>query len=126
MNIRWDAAAISAKSLTEPPVWVEPQVSTSERVPAHVWLFGTLSLNSAPRPLVVDLPSGFTLLDLIVRLREHFDSDFLKDAIDSQNRLVSQCRVFINGRLVEELGVPVSAGVQANIEIIMLGAIEGG
>ena len=128
MNVRWDAAVGNSRFWSEPPLAVRPAsaASTHGTVDVHVRLFGSLGGSGEQRPITLGLGDGFTLRHVIAGLEARFGAEFLDGVLDENGELISQCRIFVDGRMFESLALPVPSGPQANVEIILLVGIEGG
>lgn len=126
MSVRWDAAVGDSCFWSEPPVEVRQPPLAGESVEVRVWPFGILAASNVSRPIILNLTQGFTLRTVIAGLKARFGDDFLDSVLDGGGGLISQCRVFVEGCAVENLDSPLPAKPQANIEIILLVAIEGG
>ncbi len=128
MEVRWDATVSdnsfwSEQGLAARPVLEAPPHGTVE---VRVWPFGILAGSGVQRPIRLGLSGGFTLRDVLAELKTRFGAGFLEGMLDEQGELISHCRVFVDGRMIESLAVPVPSGAQADVEIILLVATEGG
>ena len=128
MEVRWDAAVSGNCFWSEQPLAARPAsaVATHGTVEVRVWPFGILAASGVPRPITLELGQGFTLRHVIVGLEARFGAKFLDGMLDETGELHSHCRVFVDGRMIERLALPVPSGAHADVEIILLVATEGG
>ena len=128
LGVRWDAAT-SRNSfwLAAPAAAPAAAADTpSGSVEVRVWPFGILAGAGLPRPLTVNLAQGFTLSQVLDAVRSRYGAALLDDMFDDKGELNSHCRVCVDGDMVESLQAAVHCGPQANLEIILLVATEGG
>ena len=93
----------------------------------RVWLFGILAAVTAERPVVLDLPRGFTAGDVIGALGARFGREFLDRFPPTPAQTIKCCRIFANGEPVDDLDAPLAAqGASVEFEMILLVAFEGG
>lgn len=128
MNVRWDAAVGDSHFWSEQPPAARPAPGAAAHgtVEVRVWPFGILAASGVQRPIMLGLGEGFTLRNVIAGLETRFGAEFLDGMLDDKGELISHCRVFVDGRMIESLALPVPSGPQANVEIILLVATEGG
>lgn len=128
MKVRWDASAVAGGFWSQPADErpAAPAGAGQGTVEVRVWPFGILAAGDIQRPIALALREGFSLRSVVTALRERFGAQFLDGVVDAQDELSSHCRVFVDGRPVEDLSMPVATGPQSNIEIILLVAAEGG
>ena len=126
MDVRWDAAVGNSRLWSEQPLAARPvpAASTHGTVEVRVRLFG--SLRGSGVPITLALGDGFTLRHVIAGLEARLGAEFLDGVLDEKGDLISQCRIFVDGRMIESLALPLPSGPQANVEIILLVGIEGG
>lgn len=129
MWVRWDAI------VQDNSFWSEhPRQSQKARIVdpnnlnrVQVRLFGSLNNGVTARPLTLDFVGPFTIKDVIVELGRLYGTEFLDCMVDVGGVLSRTCRVIVNGQLVEDTTTPiVTNGFQAEVEMILLSAIEGG
>lgn len=128
MEVRWDATVSDNCFWSERPLAARPApaVATHGTVEVRVWPFGILAGSGVQRPILLGLGGGFTLRDVIDGLERRFGAEFLDGMLDEKGELISHCRVFVDGRMIESLAQPVPSGARADVEIILLVATEGG
>jgi hypothetical protein len=131
MKVRWDAVVDRGRFRTEgshpataSSASAEP---TAEPVKVNVWLYGSLARMLEKRPLELQLPQGSSVGDVLAELGRRFGGEFTDRVIGADGGKFSHCRVFVDGRRMEDMGLPVPKGPSpAMVEIILLAAIEGG
>jgi len=113
-------------------VTLTPGVACSGGAPAaatrrvQVSLFGALGVHCRERPLLVDVPVGATVAEVIEVLGRRLGSAFLEDVLETTGEKCRCCRIFVNGSLVElEARLPAGSAA-AKVEFIVLTAFEGG
>ncbi len=128
MEVRWDAAVSGSRFWSEQPPVEPPMIAASNHgwIDVRVWPFGILADSRIERPIMLELGDGFTLRDVINGLEARCGAEFLDGMLDGKGELISHCRVFVDGRMIERLEHPVPSGPQADVEIILLVATEGG
>lgn len=101
-------------------------VPTAKTRPVSVSLFGALSRHCRERPLLVEVPVGATVAEVIEVLGCRLGSAFLEDVRETSGEKFRTCRIFVNGTRVEfEARLP--GGTAApKVELIVLTAFEGG
>ena len=128
MEVRWDAAVADSRFWSEPPPLAARPASNAvedAKVEVCVWPFGVLA-SGVERPITMRMGKGFTLGQVVAELKARFGAGFLEGMLDCKGDLISHCRVFVDGRMIESLALPLPSGPQANVEIILLAAVEGG
>jgi hypothetical protein len=91
-----------------------------------VSLFGALTRHCRERPLLVDVPFGATVAEVIEVLGRRLGSAFLEDVMETTGEKVRNCRIFVNGARVElEARLP-GGNTAPKVELIILTAFEGG
>ncbi|MBI2317000.1 MAG: MoaD/ThiS family protein [Betaproteobacteria bacterium] len=131
MKVRWDAVVGSSRFWTEPPRPAVPARSPDKEsagpVTVNVWLYGSLASVAAERPLALELPSDFTVGEVLAQLGQRYGEEFSHQVIGADGRKLRHCRVFVNGLPADDPEAPVHAGPSpALVEMILLTAIEGG
>lgn len=131
MTVRWDAVVDKSRFWAEPSlpsaVPATPRQGSGAPTTAKVWLFGELAGFLAERPLELILPEGSTAGDLVAELGRRCGAEFLERVLGADGRKFSHCRMFVDGRRVDDMATPVHCGPSpAVVEIILLAAIEGG
>lgn len=100
---------------------------TADRLVVTVRLYGFLATSAGRDRLVLSLPAGATVGDVLARLRASMDLQALDDAGDGGGGLAPCCRMFLDGYPVEDLGAPLTTrNGAAALEMILLQAFEGG
>jgi hypothetical protein len=129
MLVRWDAV------VQDNDFWSEAaRPKPSENLPAancavcvQVWLFGSLHDRVAQNPVQVECRAPFSMRDVVAELGNRFGREFLARLTDSGGDLLPICRVFVNGQAIDDTAAPIhTASAQAEIELILLTAAEGG
>ena len=93
----------------------------------RIWLFGALAALSPERPLDLKFAAGFTARDVIKAMAERCDSALSDHVLDDAGTLVRYCRIFADGRAVEDLDTPLTGRTaDMDIEMILLMGYEGG
>jgi molybdopterin converting factor small subunit len=101
-------------------------VPTAKTQPVSVSLFGALSRHCRERPLLVEVPLGATVAEVIEVLGRRLGSAFLEDVRETTGEKFRTCRIFVNGTRVEfEARLPGGNAVP-KVELIVLTAFEGG
>ena len=124
-DARWDAAAIDDGFWSEasaPP----PQPSEFP-VEVRVWLYGSLAAADRRRPIVLQLAPGATAAAVFAGLGQILGAERFADLASVRGDKRSTCRLFVEGKEVEDLSLPLPgcAGC-ADVEVIVLAGIEGG
>ncbi len=135
MSVRWDAvvdrsrmqAFDGSSRLPQPASHRVVESVRTGSIRAHVRLFGALAAIGAERSIQIELPAETTVGELLTRLGQRLDESFLRHVLDETGTLRRYCRLFVAGEPVEDLWTPLgNAADPAEIEIIMLTALEGG
>jgi len=131
MNVRWDAVVVDNRFWAEPPRPSAAHAASKQEhaapVSVKVWLYGNLASVSEERPLVLQIPQGFTVADVLAELTRRYGEAFSDHVFAADGRKIRQCRVFVDGLPADDVDTPVHAGTApALVEIILLTAIEGG
>lgn len=127
--VRWDAVVQNNDFWSKRASGsAEAPLAEAERpVCVQVWLFGSLNDGAAKSPVTVEFRGPFSVRDVIAELGQLFGRAFLDRVTDSGNVLVRNCRVFVNGRAVDDATTPIrTAASQTEVELILLTAAEGG
>lgn len=132
MNIRWDAVVTPSRRAAKVQTWVgdvidDPGAGEGEAARINVWLYGTLAMDVAERPVRLQLPAPFST-DMVIReLGRRLGDAFRERVLDADGRKLCYCRIFVDGAEVEDPMQPIRAGAApATVEMILLTAIEGG
>ena len=128
MGVRWDAVvedkgfwSAGACDLSAAPVGADRPVCV------QAWLFGSLACGIAKRPLTLEFRRPFCVADVIAELGRVYGRTFLERVTNAQGGISRDCRVFVNGQAVEDAAAPIQPeSMQADVELIMLTAAEGG
>jgi len=92
----------------------------------YVSLFGALGLHCRERPLLVDVPVGATVAEVIEVLGRRLGPAFLEGVMETTREKSRCCRIFVNGSQVElEARLP-GGNAAPRVELIVLTAFEGG
>jgi hypothetical protein len=92
----------------------------------YVSLFGALGVHCRERPLLVDVPVGATVAEVIEVLGRQLGSAFLEGVMETTREKFRCCRIFVNGSQVElEARLP-GGSAAPKVELIVLTAFEGG
>ena len=131
MNVRWDAVVADKHFWAEPPrptpAHPRPADGNTDPVSVKVWLYGSLANVVEQRPLELPLPQGFSVSDVMAELGQRYGEEFREHVFDTDGRKTRLCRVFVDGMPADDVDVPVHTGsTQAEVEMILLTAIEGG
>ena len=129
MLVRWDAVVQAnnfwSESTSLPPG--PPAAGTDKTVCVQVWLFGALNDKAVESRVTMEFHAPFSVKDVIAGLGHRFGRAFLERLTDSRGMLLRNCRVFVNGQDVDDIAAPIeTAAAQAEIELILLTAAEGG
>lgn len=101
--------------------------AAADRYRVHVWLFGSLSMISAERHLVFDVPDGARVAWIVEALGQRLGCRLVNQIMETPDRKFGVCRIFFNGVQVELEDELAPQGAQgSDIEIIVLTALEGG
>jgi molybdopterin converting factor small subunit len=118
-----DADSIAAVAHGEAYSGGVPAAATQ---PVSVSLFGALSRHCHERPLLVEVPAGATVAEVIEALGRRLGSAFLEDVRETSGEKFRTCRIFVNGTRVEfEARLP-GGRATPRVELIVLTAFEGG
>jgi hypothetical protein len=129
MGVRWDAV------VQDNDFWSEcarrsPEVRLADAqrpVCVQVWLFGSLNDGVVKSPVTVEFRDPFSVRDVIAELGRVYGRAFLDRVTDSGGGLFRNCRVFVNGRAVDDASTPIRTGaLQTEVELMLLTAAEGG
>ncbi len=88
-----------------------------------VWLFGALATVTDERTVTVELPAGGTVDDVLAALVQRLGAEFAALALGAEGMLAPCCRLFVDGRPVEDVAAPITG---TEVEIILLTSAEGG
>lgn len=127
--VRWDAVVQGRNSWYESSCQSSRESVVDEKCPvrAQVRLFGSLNDGVAKSPITIEFGGLFSIRDVIAELGRLNGHEFLNRVTDINGVLRRDCRVFVNGRAIDDVARPLSAeGTQANIELVLVAAIEGG
>lgn len=91
-----------------------------------VSLFGALGVLCRERPVVVDVPVGATVADVIAVLGRRLGPDFLADVLEPNGEKFRYCRIFVDGSPVDLDARLPGGGAASKIEFIVMTAFEGG
>jgi hypothetical protein len=92
----------------------------------YVSLFGALGVHCRERPLLVEVPVGATVAEVIEVLGRRLGSAFLEDVMETSREKFRCCRIFVNGtRVGLEARLP-GGSATPEVELIVLTAFEGG
>ncbi|MDE2166994.1 MAG: hypothetical protein KGJ66_11745 [Alphaproteobacteria bacterium] len=93
----------------------------------RVWLFGILSRFTTERPLILHLPATATFGEAIDTLAHRLGGQFAELVLQEPRKTFSHCRIFADGKHVENLNEAFERTTSAsNIEMILVMAAEGG
>ena len=93
----------------------------------QVWLFGELAGAVKERPIELLLESPFCVDQVISELGRRYGDELLSRISTPAGAKARNCRVFLNGELVDNTATPVRNGtVPAQIELVLLSALQGG
>ncbi|CAG4882306.1 conserved protein of unknown function [Georgfuchsia toluolica] len=122
---RWDAVTNGADFWSEASV--PPALPTDAPIDVRVWLFGSLAADDVPRPIVLRVAQGATAASVLIELGRVLGFERFTEVASGRGEKRSICRLFVDGREVEELSAPLSVrGGSADMEMIVLAGIEGG
>ena len=129
MGVRWDAV-VQDKDFWSEHARQSPKASPPDAkcpICVQVWLFGSLNDGVVKSPVTVELRGPFSVQDVIAELGHLHGHAFLDRVADSGGGLFRNCRVFVNGQVVEDAATPIQTGaLQTEVELILLTAAEGG
>ena len=129
MGVRWDAVVQDNDFWSDAVLPARDVAGAAEHrpVPVQVWLFGSLADGIAERPLTVQCRGAFSVGDVIAELGRRCGQTFLDRVTDSGGDVFRTCRIYVNGQPVDDVKAPVCTdALQADIELILLTAAEGG
>jgi hypothetical protein len=129
MLVRWDAVVQDNDFWSERarPAPRADLPAANRPVCVQVWLFGSLHDRVAQNPVTVEFRAPFSVRDVVAELGNRFGREFLERLTDSGGDLLRICRVFVNGQAIDDTAAPLhTASAQAEIELILLTAAEGG
>lgn len=138
MNVRWDAVVknntfrtsrrVRGVAASAPDARAAGPEAASSGVPVEVqvWLFGMLAGSKVTNPLVLQFAGGRLLRDVFDELGRRLGPEFLRTVISESGETLNTCRVFLGGELAKSMATPISGGVAATVEIILLREVEGG
>ena len=129
MLVRWDAVVGDNDFWSERPRRIpsEELSGANRSVSVQVWLFGSLHDGIAENPVTLQLPVPFSVRDAVAELGKLLGREFLERLTDSGGDLLRICRVFVNGQAIDDTAAPIrTTAAQAEIELIVLTAAEGG
>lgn len=122
---RWDAVTNGADFWSEASV--PPAQPTDAPTDVRVWLFGSLAADDVQRPIVLRVAQGATAASVLVELGRVLGSERFAEVANSRGEKRAICRLFFDGKEVEDLSVPLSgSGGSSDMEMIVLAGIEGG
>ncbi len=129
MLVRWDAVVQAnnfwSESTCQPPATAA--AGAARPVSVQVWLFGSLNDNAVESPVTMELYAPFSVRDVIAGLGLLYGRALLERLTDSSGDLLRICRVFVNGHAVDDIAAPIeTTAAQAEVELILLTAAEGG
>lgn len=129
MGVRWDVVVSGSRFWSEPEGAdaPEPGAGRDDPVSVQVLLFGALANAIADRPITLALYPPFRIADVMVELGRRYGGEFLSRIAAPNGAKLNHCRVYVNGEPANDPGKPVQSGKSpAQIEIILLTAVEGG
>ena len=94
--------------------------------PVHVWLFGGLGMLTPERPLVLLVPEGATIGQVVDALGRRLGSRLTERVMDTPERKFGICRLFLDGLHVDLDDTLPAGGAAPDLELIVLTASEGG
>ena len=129
MGVRWDAVVQDndfwskfARLSPEAPV-----ADANHPVLVRARLFGSLACAVAERTLSLEFRDPFCVADVIAELGRVNGRAFLDRVTDPKGGIFRNCRIFVNGQAVDDVAAPVrTETLQAEVELILLTAAEGG
>lgn len=93
----------------------------------RVRLFGALAPAGLPQPVVLRLAPPATVASVLASLGRVLGPERVTDLADTHGRKRRTCRLFVDGRAVDEVETALVPGARrTDIEIIVLAGIEGG
>ena len=124
-DTRWDAVSNGQSvwsDATDPSV---PLTETPTEV--RVWLFGSFAADDVRRPIVLRVAPGATAGSVLAELGRNLGSARFAEVANSSGEKRSICRLFVDGKEVEDLSSPLSGNSGcSDLEMIVLAGIEGG
>ena len=127
MNVRWDAVVDRSMWYVDGPALPE----RAGRGPAgniriQIRLFGALGASAGRHSLDLVLPQPVSLRDVLAAAGQELGEAFRARVLDPAGEKLAYCRVFVDGRVADDLNGPLPAGEAAQLEIILLTGLEGG
>ena len=126
MAVPWDSVVHDKHFWSEP---ARPDIAVGGGSPAcvQVWLFGSLADAVEERPITLQLNSPFTIDEVIAELGRRCGAGLLGRITTPEGVKNRNCRVFVNGEPVADPALRIHAeAVPAQVELIVLSALEGG
>jgi hypothetical protein len=129
MGVRWDAVVSGSRFWSQPEGAEAPAPGAGRNAPVsvQVLLFGALANAIADRPITLALYPPFRIADVMIELGRRYGDEFLSLIAAPNGAKLNHCRVYVNGEPANDPARPVQPGISsAQIEIILLTAVEGG
>ena len=129
MGVRWDAVVSGSQFWAQPEDAETPAPAASGDAPVsvQVLLFGALANAIADRPITLALHHPFRIADVMAELGRRYGGEFLSLTAAPNGANLNHCRVYVNGEAANDPAKPVQfERSSAQIEIILLTAVEGG
>jgi hypothetical protein len=129
MGVRWDAVVSGSRFWAQPEGADAPAPAAGMDAPVsvQVFLFGTLAKATADRPITLALHHPFRIADVMAELGRRYGGEFLSLIAAPNGVKLNHCRVYVNGEPATDPARPIQCGrSSAQIEIILLTAVEGG
>ena len=129
MTVRWDAVVQDNGFWSDParPAQAAAVCDTSSPQRVQVWLFGSLASAVEERPITLHLESPFCVDQVIAELGRRYGIALLARITTPAGTKARNCRIFVNGEPVRDTAAPVQAATTpAQIELVLLSALEGG
>lgn len=129
MGVRWDAVVNGSRFWSQPEGAEAPAPAAGRDAPVcvQVLLFGALANAIADRAVTLALHPPFRIADVMAELERRYGGEFLSLIAAPNGAKLNHCRVYVNGEPANDLAMPVQCGrSSAQIEIILLTAVEGG
>jgi len=126
MAVPWDSVVQDDQFWSEP---ARPEIPADESSPisVQVWLFGSLADAVAERPITLQLNNPFSVAEVIAELGRTCGAGLLGRLTTPEGEKDRSCRVFVNGEAVTDTEVKIhTEAVPAQVELIVLSALEGG
>jgi len=126
MEVRWDEVVQDRGfwSDAERPSLATHAADAHSRV--QIWLFGSLA-DAAERPVSLEFRGPFSVADVVAELGRRCGRAFLDQVTDSGGSMIRNCRVFVNGQIVDDAKALIRTDApHTEFELILLTAAEGG